>query len=1191
MLKSSRSRRFSRSAWFSCSRLALLAPAISVAAASIAHGAARSYDGPDGGTWNVAANWTGNTFPVAGDDVTLGDIRPTGATNLDVAMNWNGPFNPWNSVTLNSSALPGTMILSQTIAASSMYTITETMGSYTPQNTYNQSDGTNNTTTLNLGVSSTSTSNTFNLFNNGFLSVTNAENIGLSGGGTFSQSGGTHSQGSGNNQGVTLGVNSGANGSYYLSAGTFSSYALQVAQNGTGFFSQTGGTASTFDLQVGGFSGTGTYNLTGGKMQLNSSALDSAIVGSNGTMNVGTAGTLAVPGGIQVTGTGVFNLNAGGTLSAIHPIQVNGGTFNLNGGSVTATEGLQVNSGLFNFKGGSFAAPPVVSDYGTIRLNGLNISLAKLTGTGIVESFTDGGTLTLVGTAAPGVPESSLFQGTLRDGGGFMNVLKGGTNPLYTQVMGGTSTYTGGTGINAGTLAAGSNTGFSPFSAIILNGGTLDAAGYQVTVGAINAIAGTTINLGSGSITTNLIANSTCTATLVGSGDLKLVGAGALTVNGGGSMTGQITVAGGSLRSTVFNGLPAKAVVNLLTNGTLEASTTQTIGALAGAGTSTHVNFSGSIPTLTVGNNDGSSTYAGDFTGTGIVRKIGLGTFTLGLGAADSTLPNNNVNATFDAEGGVLLLDKADGTNAIGGPLYVAGGIVRLNRGNQIANTSAVSINSGTLDVGAFNEVVGNLVGTGGAISLNGGTLHVNESSQNTFAGAIVGTGTFIQEGPSTLTLTGAGAFAGTIEADAGKINLQGSAVASLLANNTATIHLGVGTLGLGAGEARAQTGGTIEYVGSTVFNGFLRGAGTHVILPGSASTFSAVTTFKSTTLTQNGPATFKNFTNNGTIQNNVPLTLDGLANTSSGTINVNATINAQDLTSDGVINIASGATLAHTLSSLTLGGGSHTTVAAGGTLGTAAGTSIDVNGGLLVNNGTVTGTTNVNYGGLAKGVGVYGVVHVNDGGIFSPGVAGAFATAVNDASLANGSKLVIELAGATQGSQYDAIISSNGAIVSGTLALTMLNGYLPAYGVSHHIITSVTPSTGIFQNVTGNKLSPDHWLAVTYSPNGVNVAAALPGDADLNGTVNFNDLLIIAKNYNQTTGRTWTLGDFDGTGGTDFNDLLALAKFYNQSLPASATLPEAFAADFTLAQSLVPEPGVLGLIVGLAGVTRRRRR
>ena len=39
-----------------------------------------------------------------------------------------------------------------------------------------------------------------------------------------------------------------------------------------------------------------------------------------------------------------------------------------------------------------------------------------------------------------------------------------------------------------------------------------------------------------------------------------------------------------------------------------------------------------------------------------------------------------------------------------------------------------------------------------------------------------------------------------------------------------------------------------------------------------------------------------------------------------------------------------------------------------------------------MVNNGTISGTTNVNYGAMAKGSGVYGSVNLNSGGTFSPG-------------------------------------------------------------------------------------------------------------------------------------------------------------------------------------------------------------
>jgi hypothetical protein len=60
-----------------------------------------------------------------------------------------------------------------------------------------------------------------------------------------------------------------------------------------------------------------------------------------------------------------------------------------------------------------------------------------------------------------------------------------------------------------------------------------------------------------------------------------------------------------------------------------------------------------------------------------------------------------------------------------------------------------------------------------------------------------------------------------------------------------------------------------------------------------------------------------------------------------------------------------------------------------------------------------------------------------------------------------------------------------------------------------------------------------------------------LPGDANRDRTVNFNDLLILARNYN-TTSAIWSQGDFNGDGVVNFGDLLILAKAYNQALPAT---------------------------------------
>jgi len=64
-----------------------------------------------------------------------------------------------------------------------------------------------------------------------------------------------------------------------------------------------------------------------------------------------------------------------------------------------------------------------------------------------------------------------------------------------------------------------------------------------------------------------------------------------------------------------------------------------------------------------------------------------------------------------------------------------------------------------------------------------------------------------------------------------------------------------------------------------------------------------------------------------------------------------------------------------------------------------------------------------------------------------------------------------------------------------------------------------------------------------------------LGGDANHDRTVNFADLLTLARNYGKT-GMTFADGDFDYNGVVNFNDLLILARAYNTTLPASSAMP-----------------------------------
>lgn len=86
-------------------------------------------------------------------------------------------------------------------------------------------------------------------------------------------------------------------------------------------------------------------------------------------------------------------------------------------------------------------------------------------------------------------------------------------------------------------------------------------------------------------------------------------------------------------------------------------------------------------------------------------------------------------------------------------------------------------------------------------------------------------------------------------------------------------------------------------------------------------------------------------------------------------------------------------------------------------------------------------------------------------------------------------------------------------------------------------------------------------------------------GDVDFSGVVNFSDLLVLAQNYDVSSGAGWAMGSFNGDGAVNFADLLLIAQNYSGG---------AFESDWTIARSLVPEPVSIAAIIPCL---RRRRR
>jgi hypothetical protein len=110
--------------------------------------------------------------------------------------------------------------------------------------------------------------------------------------------------------------------------------------------------------------------------------------------------------------------------------------------------------------------------------------------------------------------------------------------------------------------------------------------------------------------------------------------------------------------------------------------------------------------------------------------------------------------------------------------------------------------------------------------------------------------------------------------------------------------------------------------------------------------------------------------------------------------------------------------------------------------------------------------------------------------------------------------------------------------------------------GATDGILTSAAGLVVGYEDVTG----------------GVEVAAAIPGDVNLDGRVDINDLTIVLANYGKSAGMTWGTGDIVYDGTVDINDLTIVLANYGQTESSMAP-----------AMSAVPEPSVLALLAAVA--------
>jgi fibronectin-binding autotransporter adhesin len=764
---------------------------------------------------------------------------------------------------------------------------------------------------------------------------------------------------------------------------------------------------------------------------------------------ISDSGSLRFNGGISDNGAGYSITKSGaGNLFLNGPGNYSG-TTSINGGTLTIGVNDALGSGLTTVRSGGILQLGVtggVTLATPIELNG-----------GLITTQTNGtitGAITLTKHSEIEVPGSNNLNITAPITASGPHILtKIGTGTLE---LGSAGTLTGGIVVSAGTLyptteealpsevetrAAGEGTimlhhrssfhnpfrlsgnGAAGVGALYLPSGDATVSGPIAlqSAAAVGVGAGGTLTL-SGAISGNFA--------------LTKVGAGELRFFREENSFGSLTVAAGTLRLDRSQPLPPGAPITVALGASVRLFGEVTYASSLNLSPSN----SPSVPPL-LDNASGENNWSGPITL--------LGESTVGA-SADRLTISGTISGPF------ALFKRGAGEVALSGAnnfpwLAHQEGIVTLqSTGAMAANSVAVVAAGATVqlknNISTPSDVTAALAGHG----IGGEGALFNASGNNTFGGPVnlissssigAAAGTMltlsnaisdgfltpplplVKVGPGTLALTGANSYRGGVIVNAGTLSINGDSRLGP-ASNMVTLNNGGKLLiaasmstgrifNLNTGSIQVDPGFTLSYNGATVSGGFLRGPGIHSI--SGASNFSGVTALAGSNIDQTAAATLNNVTNAGRLTSTAPLVWDGGFNTSAGSLIVNSTANVTAFENTGAITInGGGGTLINSVNNLVSGGGGRITINPGGQIDLNT-TSLDLVGSLLINNGRVNGATNVGFGSLAKGAGVYGAVNVTDGGKFSPGNSPGSVT-TGSSTWNSGGNYIVELADALAG-------------------------------------------------------------------------------------------------------------------------------------------------------------------------------
>ena len=455
----------------------------------------------------------------------------------------------------------------------------------------------------------------------------------------------------------------------------------------------------------------------------------------------------------QISGTGALVKRGTGTLTLSGPNNYTGST-TVNAGTLRAGSTTAF---------GSNSAVTLADVTSTVLdLNGNDISIGSLAGGGNIGGTVVLGNKTLT---TGGNNTSTNFAGAINGTGG--NITKVGSGTL---TLSGNNSYTGGTTINAGTLAithnnalggtgAGGGTTVNSNTAldlrgvavgeeaITLNGGTLATSfGASIISGTVNlgananfSVSGSSLNMtgavngpyalavtGSGALTlAGSVGQTTALTSLNAAGPLTL--ASNVTTTGAQTYTGAVTVSGGNRMLTgsaiTANNMntPSDSSLSLTATGTVDISAGNlplTLGSVtAGAG--------GSIRAGTVQLNDQMTVSSGTLTLLASADASGNTTNSNKLSPTQTSLyysadvVTQGTNGKIDLLQGARLVVLAPGNSANGG---VGGSVALTHADNSFAGE--LEILSGAANA-TWSAHLGNGQSVQGRVQVNGSGVRI----------------------------------------------------------------------------------------------------------------------------------------------------------------------------------------------------------------------------------------------------------------------------------------------------------------------------------------------------------------------------------------------------------------------------------------------------------------------------------